>query len=68
VLGRWDAADCWGRYAPTAKNGIVENLYLQHGFTDAGLDGTTRLYSLDLGRYQLQPIPIVIHEPELAQP
>jgi FkbH-like protein len=57
-----------GRYTPTAKNGIVENLYLQHGFAEAGADGSTRLYSLDIDRYRLQSIPIIIHEPELAQP
>jgi FkbH-like protein len=54
-----------GRYTPTTKNGIVENLYPQQGFATAGQDGTTRLYSLDLAQYQLQSIPIFIREPEL---
>lgn len=53
-----------GRYLPTSKNGIVENLYPQQGFSAAGEDGTTRLYSLDLAQHQLQSIPIIIHEPE----
>ncbi|MEY9879905.1 HAD-IIIC family phosphatase [Bradyrhizobium sp. USDA 328] len=53
-----------GRYSPTTKNGIVENLYPQQGFAAAGEEGTTRLYSLDLAQYQLQSIPIIIHEPE----
>lgn len=57
-----------GRYAPTAKNGIVENLYPQHGFADAGHDGPTRLYSLDVVQFQPPSFPIVIHQSELAHP
>lgn len=53
-----------GRYIPTTKNGIVENLYPQQGFAAAGEEGTTRVYSLDLGQYRRQSIPIIIHEPE----
>ena len=56
-----------GRYTPTAKNGIVENLYLQHSFAEAGCDGATRLYSLNVDQYRRQPIPIIIQEPELSQ-
>ena len=53
-----------GRYIPTTKNGIVENLYPQQGFAAAGEEGTTRVYSLDLAQYRQQSIPIIIHEPE----
>jgi FkbH-like protein len=53
-----------GRYTPTAKNGIVENLYPQHGFSGAGHDGPSRLYYLDVDKYQLRKIPIIIHQPE----
>jgi FkbH-like protein len=56
-----------GRYTPTAKNGIVENLYRQHGFSEAGHDGSTRLFSLDVDDFQPQKLPIVIHQPELIQ-
>jgi FkbH-like protein len=55
-----------GRYTPTAKNGIVENLYTQHGFSDAGKDGPTRLYALDVDQYRPQKLPIAIHQPELT--
>jgi FkbH-like protein len=56
-----------GRYTPTSKNGMVENLYSQHGFADAGSDGSTRLYSLDIAGFQPRAFPIVIHQSELAQ-
>ena len=49
-----------GRYKPTAKNRIVEGLYLQHGFDEAGNDGAIRLYSLDVGKFQPKSLPIVI--------
>jgi FkbH-like protein len=51
-----------GRYTPTQKNALVENLYLQHGFVDAGVDGTTRLYRMDIQHYSPQTIPIAIRE------
>lgn len=53
-----------GRYTPTAKNHIVEGLYLQHGFDEAGSDGLTRLYVLDLGEFQPNTLPIAIIKPE----
>jgi FkbH-like protein len=53
-----------GRYTPTAKNGIVENLYPQHGFSEAGHDGPTRLFCLDVDMYQPRNIPIIIHQQE----
>lgn len=53
-----------GRYTPTAKNHIVEGLYPQHGFEEAGSDGPTRLYALDVGQFQPKSFPIVIIEPE----
>jgi FkbH-like protein len=56
-----------GRYTPSAKNGLVENLYLQHGFTEAGSDGSTRLFSLDVDEFRPREFPIIIHQPELVQ-
>jgi len=49
-----------GRYTPTEKNALVENLYLQHGFSDAGVDGATRLYCMDIQHYSPRTIPIAI--------
>jgi FkbH-like protein len=53
-----------GRHTPTAKNRIVEGLYLQHGFDEAGGDGPTRLYTLDLDCFRPSPLPIAIIKPE----
>lgn len=53
-----------GRYTPSAKNRIVEGLYAQHGFDEAGSDGPTRLYTMDVGRFQPRSIPIAIIKPE----
>lgn len=55
-----------GRYTPTAKNHIVEGLYSQHGFEEAGSDGPTRLYTLDVGQFQPRSFPIII-KPEPVQ-
>lgn len=57
-----------GRYTPTAKNHIVEGLYSQHGFEEAGSDGPTRLYTLDVGQFRPRSFPIVIIKPEPVQP
>jgi len=57
-----------GRYTPTAKNHIVEGIYSQHGFEEAGSDGPTRLYTLDVGQFQPRSFPIVIIKPEPVQP
>lgn len=56
-----------GRYTPTAKNRIVEGLYMQQRFEEAGSDGPTRLYILDVGSFQPRSVPIAIIKPELAQ-
>ncbi len=56
-----------GRYTPTAKNHIVEGLYSQHGFEEAGSEGPTRLYTLDVGQFQPRSFPIVIIKPEPVQ-
>ena len=49
-----------GRYEPTAKNHIVEGLYSQHGFAEAGSEGSACLYALDVGRFQPRSFPIAI--------
>ena len=53
-----------GRYTPSAKNHIIEGLYVQQGFDEAGNDGPTRLYSLDIGRFRPGSFPIAIIRPE----
>jgi len=62
--GRLGCRRVVGRYTPTAKNGIVENLYRQHGFSEAGSDGPTRVFRLDVDKYQPRKLPIIIHQPE----
>jgi FkbH-like protein len=41
-----------GRYIPTAKNGLVRDLYPRLGFTEAGTDGEAAVYALDTDSYK----------------
>jgi FkbH-like protein len=61
---QWGCARVVGRYTPSAKNHIVEGLYAQHGFDEAGSDGPTRLYTMDVGRFRPRSVPIAIIKPE----
>ena len=51
-----------GRYTPTAKNAMVADLYPRLGFEDAGADGATSLFALDVDGFRGKPFPITILE------
>lgn len=58
-----------GRYAPTAKNGLVKDHYAKLGFgrVSEAAGGETR-WSLDLAGYQPREVPIEIIEQRLTAP
>lgn len=51
-----------GRYAPTAKNGMVAGHYAKLGFTQDGTDGEATLWRLDLAEYRPAPHHIRLME------
>jgi len=57
------AARLVGRYAPTAKNGNVRDLYERHGFQSIGADGETEMWEAPLDRLDLKP-PVWAHASE----
>src|SRR3989338_6940685 len=44
-----------GCYIPTAKNGMVRDLYERHGFVSAGSEGKTEIWEASLCGYELVP-------------
>jgi predicted enzyme involved in methoxymalonyl-ACP biosynthesis len=40
-----------GRYVPTAKNGLVEDLYERLGFEAAGTDGPATIWTYDIEQH-----------------
>jgi FkbH-like protein len=51
-----------GRYIPTAKNGLVKDLYPRLKFQRAGSDGEAELFVLDINSYQSPPLPIALQQ------
>ena len=65
IVDRARAAGCHrviGRFTPTAKNGLVADLYSRLGFAAAGCDGDTLLFSLDVDRFTHPASPIRVRE------
>lgn len=56
-----------GQYIPSAKNGMVKNLYTEHGFEEMENDGTTHLFQLSADQYAPKPFPIKIQQEELVE-
>lgn len=65
IVDRARASGCRrvvGRFTPTAKNGLVADLYSRLGFAAAGRDGDTLVFSLDVDRFARPDSPIRVRE------
>jgi FkbH-like protein len=47
-----------GRYIPTEKNSLVSELYPRLGFTPAGVDSGTQIFTLDIATWNPGALPI----------